>query len=162
MDVFKLLKQDHKEVQQLFKKIEDSSDGAIKTREKTYKELAKELAVHASLEERLVYPRLREIEALEDTVKEGIEEHHVAEQLMEEIAKMSASDEQWMAKVTVLKEMIEHHVEEEEKELFPKAMKALEKDEIEELGEIVAEEKKDMLRGSHPAAKEAFARLDLL
>lgn len=162
MDVFKLLKEDHKEVKQLFKKIEDSSDGAIKTREKTYKELMRELMVHARVEERIVYPRLREIEKLEDTVKEGIEEHHVAEQLMEEIAQMAASDEQWMAKVSVLKEMVEHHVEEEEKELFPKASKELDKDEIEELGQVVEEEKKDMLGGSHPATKDAFARLDLL
>lgn len=161
MDVFKLLKQDHQEVKQLFKKIEDSSDGAIKTREKSFKDLARELAVHASLEERIVYPRLQEIEDLEDTVKEGIEEHHVVEQLMEEIAKMSAGDEQWMAKVSVLKEMVDHHVEEEEKELFPKASKALEKDEIEELGQTVAEEKKDMLRGTHPAAKDVFAPLGL-
>ncbi len=162
MDVFKLLKQDHKEVQQLFKKIEDSSDSAIKTRAKTYKELAKELTVHARLEERIVYPRLRQIEDLEETVKEGIEEHHVVEQLMEEIAQMPADDEQWMAKVTVLKEMVEHHVEEEEKELFPKAAKKLEKDEIEELAQTITDEKKDMLRGSHPATKDTFARLDLL
>ncbi len=162
MDVFKLLKQDHKEVHNLFKKIEDSSDSAIKTREKTYKELARELTVHARLEERIVYPRLRQLEKLEETVREGIEEHHVAEQLMEEIAQMPVDDEQWLAKVTVLKEMIEHHVEEEEKELFPKAAKALEKDEIEELGQTVAEEKKDMIRGSHPATKDTFARLDLL
>jgi hemerythrin superfamily protein len=162
MDVFKLLKQDHREVHQLFQKIEDSSDSAIKTREKTYKQLARELTMHASLEERIVYPRLRQLEKLEETVREGIEEHHVAEQLMEEIAQMPADDEQWMAKVTVLKEMIEHHVEEEEKELFPKAAKALQKDEINELGQTVAEEKKEMLHGRHPATKDAFARLDLL
>lgn len=162
MDVFRLLKQDHKEVQQLFKKIEDSSDTAIKTREKTYKELMRELTVHARVEERIVYPRLRQLDKLEETVREGIEEHHVAEQLMEEIARMPADDEQWMPKVTVLKEMVEHHVDEEEKTLFPKAAKSLDKSEMEELGEVVAEEKKDMLRGSHPATKDMFTRLDLL
>ena len=161
MDVFKLLKQDHQEVKQLFKKIEETSDGAIKTREKTFKELARELAVHASVEERIVYPRLQEIENLEDMVKEGIEEHHVVEQLMEEIAQLSADDEQWMPKVTVLKELVEHHVEEEEKELFPKASKALDQDEAEELGQTVEEEKKEILSGKHPAAKDIFTPLGL-
>jgi hemerythrin superfamily protein len=161
MDAFAVLKQDHSEVKKLFKKIDKSGDGATKAREKTFKELARELAVHASIEERIVYPRLKEIDALAETVNEGIEEHHVAEQLLEEIAQMPPEDEQWMAKVTVLQEMVEHHVEEEEKELFPQAAKEIDKDELDELGATIQEEKKDMMRGAHPASKEVFGRLGL-
>lgn len=161
MDVFKLLKQDHAEVAKLFKKLEQSSEGASKTREKTFKQLARELAVHTQLEEELLYPRLREEESLRDAVDEALEEHHVADRTLEELSGLAVDDEQWHAKLTVLKEMIEHHVEEEEKELFPKAAKAIDKDEAAEMGRMVAEEKKEMLRGANKAAQEAFARLGL-
>lgn len=161
MDAFKLLMQDHKEVRQLFKKIEDSGEGAIKTRQNTFKELARALAVHTKLEERIVYPRLSQMDELKETVNEGIEEHHVADTLLEEIAKMKPDDEQWIAKVTVLKEVVEHHVQEEEKELFPRATKLLEEDELSDMGETLADEKKEMLRGADPATKEVFQRLGL-
>lgn len=161
MDVFKLLKLDHREVEKLFSKIEKSSDSAVKTREKTFMQLAQELEVHTAVEEQILYPRLREIKALKETINEAFEEHHVAKQLLAEIPKMSAEDEQWKAKVTVLKEIIEHHVEEEEKELFPKALKALGKAESAELGKLVEQEKKKMLRGSRSVSKEVFSRLGL-
>lgn len=161
MDVFKVLKQDHDEMKKLFKKLSESGEGAVKTREKTFKELARELAVHTQLEEEIVYPRLREEESLRETINEGIEEHHVADQVLEELSGLAVDDEQWDAKLTVLKEAVEHHVEEEEKELFPKAAKVIDKDEAAEMGRTVAEEKRDMLKGKHKGAKEAFARLGL-
>jgi len=147
MDVFNLLKKDHKEVKQLFKKIGKSSDSAVKLREKTYQQIAKELNLHMSVEEQIVYPRLKEIKPLKDTIGEGFEEHHVAKQLMSEIEGLSADDEQWKAKVAVLQEIIEHHLEEEEKEIFPKAQKALGKEESNNLGKQVQQEKA-LIRGT--------------
>lgn len=161
MDVFTLLKRDHKEVKQLFEKIENSTSRAVKLREKTLQQLAQELEMHTSLEEEIVYPRFKEIASLKDTILEAYEEHHVATQLLQEITDMSADEEQWKAKVTVLKEMIEHHVKEEEKELFPKAQKALGKDESEALGKRIEEEKKRRQRMSRGTPKAAVGQLRL-
>lgn len=161
MDVFKLLKQDHKEVKELFKKIEKSSDSAVKSREKTFKQLAQELERHAEVEEQIVYPRLKEIKALKDIINEGVEEHLIAKQLLQEIAELSADNEQWKAKVSVLMEIIEHHVEEEEAEMFPKAQKALGKEESAALGKLVEQEKKRKQRASRSVAKQAISQLGL-
>lgn len=161
MDVFKLLKQDHREVEKLFGKIEKSSDSAVKTREKTFKQVAQALRAHMSVEENIVYPRLREIKVLKDTTNEAYEEHHVAKQLIEELADMSADEEQWKAKASVLKEIIEHHVEEEEKELFPKAQKALGKAESAELGKLVEQEKKKLQRDARSASNGIVSQLGL-
>lgn len=161
MDVFTLLKQDHKEAKQLFEKIEQSSSRAMKLREKSMQQLAQELEMHTSVEEEIVYPRLKEIDSLKDTILEAYEEHHVATQLLQEITELSPQDEQWMAKVTVLKEMVEHHVREEEKDLFPKAQKALGKEEAAELGKRVEEEKKRRQRSSRGTPKVALGQLRL-
>ena len=162
MDVFNLLKKDHKEVKQLFKKIEKSSDSAVKQREKTFQQIVKELDIHTQVEEQIVYPRLKEIKQFKDLIGEAYEEHHVAKQLIKEIEALSADNEQWKAKVSVLKEIIEHHVEEEEKELFPKAQKALGKDESKELGKRVEQEKQRLQGGKgRTATKEAVNQLGL-
>lgn len=161
MDVFNLLKKDHKEVKQLFKKIEKSSDSAVKLREKTFNQIAAELEIHTSVEEQIVYPRLKEIKQFKELIGEAYEEHHVAKQLIKEIQELSADQEQWKSKVSVLKEIIEHHVEEEEKELFPKAQRALGKEESKELGKQVQQEKSRMQDGARSKTKEAISQLGL-
>lgn len=159
MDVFNLLKKDHKEVKQLFKKIEKSS--AVKLRQKTFDQIVTELEMHTSVEEEIVYPRLRELKQFKELIGEAYEEHHVAKQLIKEIQDLSADQEQWKSKVSVLKEIIEHHVEEEEKELFPKAQRALGKEESKELGKQVQQEKTRMQGGARSKAKEAISQLGL-
>ena len=161
MDVFNLLKKDHKEVRQLFKKIEKSSDSAVKLREKTFAQIVKELDMHTAVEEQIVYPRLREIKQFKDMIGEAYEEHHVANQLIKEIQDLSADKEQWKSKVSVLKEIVEHHVQEEEKELFPKAQKALGKEESKQLGKQVQQEKARMQGSTRSKAKEAISQLGL-
>lgn len=161
MDVFKLLEQDHEKVKGLFKKLADTSDGAQKTRENLFKELATELTVHAKVEEAIVYPRLKEFDELSEQVAEGIDEHKEAEALLEELAGMETTDKEWSAKLKELQAAVEHHVKEEEQELFPEARDFIDKDEATELGKTVEQEKKEMLKGSHGAAKEAFGRLGL-
>lgn len=163
MDVFNLLKKDHKEVKQLFKKIEKSTDSAVKQREKTFQQIVSELERHMAVEEQLVYPRLKEIKSLKEMIGEGFEEHHVAQQLVKDIQATAPDDERWKAKVSVLKEIIEHHVQEEEKEIFPKAQKALGKEESKELGKLVEQEKKRMQNGGgrQTSAKDAISQLGL-
>lgn len=159
MDVFNLLKQDHKTAKQLFEKIEKSSSRATKLREKTMQQLAQELDMHTRMEEEIFYPRLKEFDDFKDTILEAYEEHHVATQLLQEIAELSPQEEQWKAKVTVLKEMIEHHVREEEKELFPKAQKALGKAEAAELGKRIEEAKNRRPRAARGTPKAAASQL---
>lgn len=161
MDVFELLEKDHEKVSGLLTQLSESSDNAVKVREGIFKELATELALHAKAEETLVYPRLKEFDALRDIVEEGIDEHQEAEQLLEELADMPKNDANWGAKLKELKQAIEHHVREEENELFPEARELIEEDELTELANTVAQEKKEMMQGSHGAAKEVFERLGL-
>lgn len=159
MDVFTLLKKDHQKVKDLFQKLEET--GGEKTRQKLFKELAADLAVHSKAEEMIFYPRLQEFDEIRESVAEAIEEHHAAEQLLEELAGTELDEEQWSAKLVVLKEMVEHHIEEEEDELFSEAEDLLDEDEAAEMGKAIEQEKKEMLQGSHGAAKEVFARLGL-
>lgn len=153
MDVFKLLKRDHREVKGLFKTLENSKPS--KAREKNFQTLYQELSLHAEVEETIFYPRVREEEKLREMVGEAYEEHHVAKYLLEELAQLSMEDERWDSKLTVLKEMIEHHVEEEEGELFPKAAKVLGKEDAKALGQQIEAAKEQGLKAMKKAKRES-------
>lgn len=161
MDVFELLEKDHEKVKGLLAKLAATSDGAAKSREGLFKELATELALHSKAEEMIVYPRLKEFDELRDMVMEGIDEHQEAEQLLGELADLAKDDPQWGGKLKELTQALEHHVKEEEDELFPEARDLIDANELVELGVSVEQEKKEMRQGSHGAAKEVFDRLGL-
>ncbi|MEP6719465.1 MAG: hemerythrin domain-containing protein [bacterium] len=131
MDAFELLKKDHKKVAQLFKEIEAASGQAKK---ELFSRLKGELEVHAQIEERIFYPALENKEEARDITLEAYEEHKVVKDLLGELASNNAPEDEWDAKLKVLRENVEHHVEEEEGELFSKARQALSKKTIEELG----------------------------
>lgn len=120
-DGINLLKADHRTVEKLFAQFEKTEDDA--KREEIVGQIIMELRVHMQLEEEIFYPESREFVEEELTVNEAIVEHQGAKDLMEQLEGMSASDEMYEAKVTVLKEQIEHHVEEEEEEYFPEVEK---------------------------------------
>jgi len=134
MNAFTLLKADHKKVAGILEKIDSTTERGIKTREDLFAQLKTELDVHAHIEETILYPALEEIEATHDITLEAFEEHRLVKQLLGELEKMDKGDETWTARFTVLKENVEHHVEEEEGEMFPKARKALSDEQAEELG----------------------------
>jgi len=145
MNAFDILKEDHKKVSDLFEKLEPTTERAIKTREELFAKLKMELDVHAHIEETILYPVLKEIEETRDITLEGIEEHRIVKVLLAELEEMPKGSEQWTAKLTVLKETVEHHVEEEEGEMFKQARSALSKEQIEQLTtRIQAEKKKQM------------------
>jgi iron-sulfur cluster repair protein YtfE (RIC family) len=140
MDAFELLKQDHKKVSQLFSKIE-SAKAAAKT--SLFNQLKAELDLHAHIEETVLYPALENTDEAREITLEAYEEHKVVKDLLSELANAGTLNDEWDAKLTVLKENVEHHVEEEEGELFGKARKALGQERIEELGaELEAEKAK--------------------
>ena len=134
MNAFTLLKADHKKVAGILEKIDATTERGVKTREDLFTQLKSELDLHAHIEETILYPALEKADETRDITLEAYEEHRLVKQLLGELESMDKSEEQWTARFTVLKENIEHHVEEEEGEMFKKARKVLSEEEAEDLG----------------------------
>jgi len=132
MDPFKLLEKDHETVKKLFQQFEKAR--AESRQQDLFDRIKAELERHTRIEEQVLYPALKQHRAAEDLVNESYQEHHVVDLLIGEISALSPDDEAFEAKVTVLQENVEHHIEEEESELFKQAKKLLSKAQIEELG----------------------------
>lgn len=145
MNAIQLLKEDHKKVSGIFEQLEPTTERAQKTREELFAKLNQELSIHAKVEESIFYPAIKQAAETRDIVLEGFEEHHVIKVLLKELEAMPVDTEQWAAKLKVLKENVEHHVEEEEGEMFPKSKEVLEADQIEQLGTQMEEMKKQLL-----------------
>ena len=143
MDALELLIEEHKEAKALFKRIEQTN--GPKEAQRLFNELKAALELHEQLEETHLYPPLKEEEKTEDLVLEAYEEHHVADLLLAEISQLDPSDETWRPKVKVLQENIEHHIEEEEGELFPKVRRLWNKSRREEVGARMQEMKQQHL-----------------
>jgi hemerythrin-like domain-containing protein len=116
-----MLKADHKKVSGLFESFK-SAEG--KERTQIAKTALQELEVHADLEERLIYPAIRDEIDMDETMNEAVEEHHLVHVLMRELKKLRPTQEQFAAKFNVLGELVKHHVEEEEGEILPAAEKS--------------------------------------
>ena len=131
MDAITLLKNDHRQVEKLFKEIE-KGDG---NREKLFKELKNELDVHAQIEEQLFYPAVRDAKQTHEIVLESFEEHKQVKMVLMDLEKADKNTEHWLAGLKVLMEDVQHHVGEEENELFPKVKdKVLSKEQLDDLG----------------------------
>lgn len=139
MDPFELLKKDHETVSNLFKRIESAS-GRVKLIR--FRKLKNELDLHAHIEETIFYPALKNAEESRDITLEAYEEHKVVRDLLAELAGAKKPTDEWTAKLTVLKENVEHHVDEEEGELFSKAKDVLTDEQAEALGDQMAAEKR--------------------
>ncbi len=120
------LKKEHKEVQEIFEKLEKKKGN----KEELFKKLKKEFLPHLIAEEKVFYPALLEKEGAREDTLESYEEHHVASRVFKELEEMSQDDERWQAKLKVLKEIVDHHIKEEETNLFKVAEKELKKDEF--------------------------------
>ena len=124
-DAIALLTADHREVHEMFEQFEQLGDRARATKEKLKEKICKALIAHTTIEEEIFYPAVREqIEDGEDMVDEAVVEHAAAKDLIQQLQEMDPDDELFDAKVKVLGEQIDHHVEEEEKEMFPKVKKS--------------------------------------
>jgi len=134
MNAYHLLKEDHKRVAGIFEKLEPTTERALKTREELFDKLNSELEVHAAVEEQILYPALKEAAETRDITFEAFEEHRIVKELLKELSTTPKDSEEWTAKLTVLKENVEHHVEEEEGEMFKKARKVLTDQQAEDLG----------------------------
>jgi predicted DNA-binding protein len=133
MDALKLMKQDHERLKKLLERAEHAQ--AEHSRENILDQIKAELKPHEQMEEQVFYPALKSHRNAKDIVLEGYEEHHVADLVFAELEKTPVGSDVWKAKMKVLKEGIEHHIEEEEGEMFKKARAVFDKAELESLGE---------------------------
>lgn len=137
MNVYTLLKKDHEKVKSIFKALGETTERAVKKRETLFAQLKSELTIHAEAEEAVFYPRVLDPKETHEITLEALEEHKVVKTLLAELDSDAKDTEEWSAKLKVLQENVEHHVEEEEGELFKKAQKALSKEEAESIAEEI-------------------------
>jgi len=155
MDAITLLKDDHKSVEKLFRRFEKAGDRAYVEKREVVDRIIEELSIHAAIEEQIFYPVTREtVEGLEDQVLESLEEHHIVKWVLSELEDLSAEDERFTAKVTVLIENVRHHVEEEESEYFPTVRDQLGRNALNELGDAMVEAKDAAPTHPHPKAPD--------
>ncbi len=156
-DVLTLLQQDHQEVQQLFKDAEKLGEDKLDELQEIVETACMALTVHAQVEEELVYPAFREaLEKEQDSIVEAQVEHQSATDLIAQLEEMDPSDERYKPTFTVLGEYVNHHIREEEKEMFPKARKA--GIDLDALGQQVSARKSEVeadLSGQPPAGRTA-------
>lgn len=133
-----LLKKQHRQVKGLFKQLEKTEDS--RGRRQLMEQITQALKMHTQLEEEVFYPAVAELgtQKARTMTMEAFEEHHVVDLVLAELPKVDPEDERFEAKMTVLKELIEHHVEEEESEMFELAQK-IGPDGLKELGERMNE-----------------------
>jgi hemerythrin-like domain-containing protein len=134
MDAIAMLKADHDKMRKLLDELEPTTERGVKTRSELFATIKGELTVHELIEEEIFYPALKSHPKAKEIVLEGYQEHHVVDLLMGELEDLDVADERWGAKATVMKENIEHHIEEEEGVMFVKARQVFDAGELEELG----------------------------
>ena len=155
-DAITLLKEDHKAVEQLFKRFENAGSRAYVEKRAIVDRISEALSVHASIEEQLFYPVVRAtVPDTEQIALESLEEHHIVKWVLSELDAMSPEDERFDAKVTVLIENVRHHVKEEELEFFPIVRHELGRNSLSELGETMAAAKKTAPTHPHPRSPDA-------
>ena len=146
MDIYHILKKEHEEVKEMLEqaiKSKESGGG-----EDLFSEIQSTLSAHMEGEEKVFYPRLEDEEESRDKVLESYEEHHVAKGVLKELLRMSQQDDRWFAKLSVMKELIDHHVQEEERNIFRLARNVLDKEEAEEVGNEYLEKKERLMQKS--------------
>lgn len=139
MNALELLKEDHQTVASLFEQAESTEKEAQKKR--LFEQIASALEAHTHIEETIFYPALQEQEELKDLVMEAFEEHKQVKTLIREMGNLTDGSEKFDAKLKVMKENVEHHVEDEENEMFPQVEQLFDESQLEELGQHMEEAK---------------------
>jgi hemerythrin superfamily protein len=134
MNAIDLLKAQHDEVEELFKKFEKLGEDAEAEKRQLFVAIADRLSAHTAIEEQFFYPAVK-AKQTEDILRESLEEHLAAKRIIADLLELQPADENYDAKMKVLQEQVEHHVKEEEKEMFPKVKKLFAKEDLESLGD---------------------------
>jgi hemerythrin-like domain-containing protein len=144
MDAVTLLKDDHDKVKKILNDLDSTTERGVKTREELFAKVRQELEVHESIEEEIFYPALRRFAEAKSIVLEAYEEHDVVDAIMSDLVATPVSDETWAAKLSVMKENLEHHIEEEEGEMFDQARQVMTRGELQKLGEEMQARKEEL------------------
>lgn len=144
MDALTLLKGEHDKVKVMLDNLEKTTERAEIARTDGLQKLKSELVLHEAIEEELLYPALLEFAKTKDITLEAFEEHHVVDTIMADLDSTGIEDETWAAKFTVMKENLEHHIEEEEEDMFKKARQVMGRADLESLGERMAARKTEL------------------
>jgi hemerythrin superfamily protein len=150
-DAIALLKQDHEKVRGLLSALEKSAQRGGPKVQQLVTQIATELKVHTTIEEEIFYPAFRDAVRAKDDKQlyfEAKQEHHVVDLVLPEVQGSPMEGNEFAAKATVLKELVEHHAEEEEKEMFPKARKVLDRATLQELGEQMQQRKLELMQAN--------------
>jgi hemerythrin-like domain-containing protein len=145
VDAITLLKQDHDQVKKVLSELDETTERAVKTRQELFTKVKQELQAHEAIEEEIFYPALKQHPKAKDLVLEAYEEHNVVDMVMREIDGVAFDDERWGAKLTVMKENVEHHIDEEESEMFKQARDVFDHQELEDLGARMEIRKKELM-----------------
>jgi iron-sulfur cluster repair protein YtfE (RIC family) len=143
MHIFDMLEKDHEEAKALIAKIEGTTERARKTREQAFAKLSHALEMHMQFEEKVVYPALRKIPQFKDQIAEAVEEHSGAKKILKKLQRTDPGEEEWISDLGHLKQDLEHHIKEEETELFPQSRKPLGEERGEEMGAQYREMKRE-------------------
>jgi hemerythrin-like domain-containing protein len=146
MDAMSLLKEDHQKVKKMLAELESTTERGVKTREELFTRVKQELVVHEAIEEEIFYPALKDHPKTKEIALEAYEEHHIVDTVMAEIEGVAYDDETWGAKFKVMKENLEHHIKEEEGEMFKQAKQVFDDAELAQLGESMRARKEELLR----------------
>lgn len=141
---FDILKQDHDTIRDLFEQIEEDEESG--NREELFAGIQSELQEHLELEEKIFYPEMEKSEELRDKALEAYEEHHVARMVLGELSGLDKKDDRWNAKLKVLQEVVLHHLQEEEKNVFKLARKSFESDQITQITNQIRQMKSGMAK----------------
>jgi iron-sulfur cluster repair protein YtfE (RIC family) len=156
-DALELLKMDHRKVDRLFSKVKANEDG---NNASTFKKIKAELEVHAHIEEKVLYPYIlaRGDQELNRIVREGLEEHKQIKMFLEELTGLAGTTETFRARIKVLMEDVEHHVKEEEDEMFPLVRDQIDNSKLQKLGERLQKEKTKVIEKSAPLKKASSTK----
>jgi hemerythrin superfamily protein len=141
MDAISLLKEDHRQVDRLFREIERAKGKGMEKVAPLVEQVLRELTVHSSLEKSIVYPAFRKAPGANELILQFLEEHHLVAVVMQEIEGLDMRDERMPAKIKLLKDLVQHHFQEEEAQLFPQAREICGEDRLKQLGEQIEEAK---------------------
>ncbi|MEX2495893.1 MAG: hemerythrin domain-containing protein [Woeseia sp.] len=148
--IYELLHQDHDKVKKALTRILDTSDGAAKTREKLFSEIKQDLEIHTRFEEEVFYPQFRDAkgdEEAEDAVDDALDEHAEAKGMLEKLSSMDKSSDEFLETLDELKQALEHHISDEEEEMFPEAREALDDEKAREMGDRYEQMKQGAMAG---------------
>jgi hemerythrin-like domain-containing protein len=140
MNAIDLLKQDHKEARGLMDQIETADKGDRSAKD-LFMQLKHALTLHTQIEEKIFYPALRDHEETSDMIPESLREHEEVDKILAEMTALNPRNDEFMDKLTELRDSVEHHVDEEENEMFPKAEKVLGRERLMEMGRQMQEMK---------------------